>query len=138
MAKPKPETPDKGYLIPNVELPPLCSSQYHPGAPSDEAQAAARFLDETLQNSKCVDLCDLCIVPDVLAWVLHVDIICLNQDGGLLDACVISAIAALKTVTLPEVIYDAEKQQKIVNIDNRKNLRIRSLPIATTFAVFDR
>jgi exosome complex component RRP43 len=44
-----------------------------------------------------VDLTDLCIAPEHLVWVLHCDLICLDHDGSLLDACLIALVAALRT-----------------------------------------
>jgi exosome complex component RRP43 len=58
---------------------------------------SSNFIAETLTNSRCVDLRDLCIAPEHLAWVLHCDLICLDHDGSLLDACVIALVAALRT-----------------------------------------
>lgn len=97
MATPKAEEPDLGYLITNLELPPLCSSRYRPGPPSDQAQVTSYMVSDIIVNSKCVDLRDLCIVPDKLAWVVYCDIVCLDNDGSLVDACIIALMATLKT-----------------------------------------
>lgn len=97
MATPKAEEPELGYLITNLELPPLCSSRYRPGPPSDQAQVTSYMVSDIIVNSKCVDLRDLCIVPDKLAWVVYCDIVCLDNDGSLVDACIIALMATLKT-----------------------------------------
>ncbi|KAG5323564.1 EXOS8 protein, partial [Pseudoatta argentina] len=47
-------------------------------------------------------------------------------------------MAALKTLTLPEVNYTKETALTIVNPKNRKKFIIRTLPISTSFAVFER
>lgn len=125
-------------MIPNVDLPPLCSSQYQPGPPSEYAQEATKFVDEILQNSNCLDLKDLCIVQDHLAWVLYLDIICLNQDGNLLDACIAASIAALKVTELPSVTFNSENGEKIVDLSKRKKLNVKKLPVSTTIAIFER
>jgi len=44
VAVPLVATPTEGYVVPNVDLSPLCSSKYRPGPPSD----AAQVLSETL------------------------------------------------------------------------------------------
>lgn len=77
-------------------------------------------------------------MKDCLAWVLYLDIICLNQDGNLLDACVAAAVAALKVVTLPEVLYSVETNEKIVNTSKSKNLNVKEYPVSTTCAIFER
>lgn len=97
LAQPKTEEPNKGYLIPNVELPPLCSSRFRPGPPSDQAQVTSRLVADIIENFKCIDLTELCITPDKLVWVLYCDLVCLDHDGALTDACVAAILAALKT-----------------------------------------
>lgn len=137
LAAPKAEEPNRGYLVPNVELPPLCSPKFRPGPPSDQAQVSSNFIAETLTHSGCVDLTDLCIVPEHLAWVLHCDLICLDHDGSLLDACVIALVTALRTVKLPHVSYDVEKEATVVSTEKRNKLQVYNTPVATTYAIFD-
>lgn len=97
LAVPKAEEPDAGYLITNVELPPLCSSKYRPGPPSDHAQITSNLVSDIVINSKCVNLKDLCIVPDKLVWVVYCDMVCIDNDGSLVDACIMTLMASLKT-----------------------------------------
>lgn len=97
LCQPKPETADQGFLIPNVELPPLCSAKFKPGPPSEQAQIATQLVADIVKNSKCLDLKSLCLFPDKLAWCLYADLICLDLDGSLIDVCLIALIAALKS-----------------------------------------
>ena len=55
-----------------------------------------RFIAELVNNEIIVELGKLCIEPSKWAWVLHADLLCINLDGGVLDACVIALVAALK------------------------------------------
>ncbi|XP_069680296.1 exosome complex component RRP43-like isoform X2 [Periplaneta americana] len=137
LATPKPEEPNLGYLVPNVELPPLCSPKFRPGPPSDQAQVSSNFVAEAVANSGCLDLRDLCIVPERLAWVLHCDLICLDHDGSLLDACITALVAALRTVELPHVSYDTDTEATVVSKDKKSKLKVNSSPVATTYAIFD-
>ena len=57
-----------GFLVPNVELPPICHSQFRPGPPSEQAQTASNFLRQVIDNSRLVNLEDLCVKPGKLAW----------------------------------------------------------------------
>ena len=57
-----------GFLVPNVELPPICHSQFRPGPPSEQAQTASNFLRQVIENSRLVNLEDLCVKPGKLAW----------------------------------------------------------------------
>lgn len=97
MAKPKAEEPDLGFLVTNVELLPLCSSKFRPGPPSDHAQVVSNIVADIFTNSKSIDLTDLCIVPDKLAWVVYCDMVCLDNDGSVVDACIMTLITSLKS-----------------------------------------
>lgn len=96
LARPTPNNPEHGIVVPNIELTPACSPKIRPGAPSEEAQVATRMLTELLSNSECLDLAELCVVRERLVWVLYCDIVCLDHDGSLLDVAAIALIAALK------------------------------------------
>lgn len=100
LATPKAEEPDVGFLVTNVEIPPLCSSKYRPGPPSDSAQVTSTLVSDIVINSKCIDLKDLSIVHDKLAWVLYCDMVCIDNDGSLVDACIMTLMASLKTCKL--------------------------------------
>ncbi|EIE82547.1 hypothetical protein RO3G_07252 [Rhizopus delemar RA 99-880] len=48
VSEPKVDTPNQGFLVPNVELPPLCSSKFKAGPPSEKAQVLSEFIHQTL------------------------------------------------------------------------------------------
>lgn len=75
----------------------MCSSKYRPGPPSDHAQITSNLVSDIVINSKCVNLKDLCIVPDKLVWVVYCDMVCIDNDGSLVDACIMTLMASLKT-----------------------------------------
>ncbi|CAG4940930.1 unnamed protein product [Colias eurytheme] len=136
LATPKAEEPDNGFLVTNVELLPLCSSKFRPGPPSDHAQVVSNTVNDILINSKCIDLKDLCIVSDKLAWVLYCDMVCLDNDGSVVDACITTLMASLKTLSLPAVNYDIETEDIKVDPSIRKPLKVTGLPVATSFAIY--
>lgn len=37
-------------LVPNVDLPPLCSSRFRPGPPGEQAQACSQFIAELIER----------------------------------------------------------------------------------------
>ncbi|CAH2000593.1 unnamed protein product [Acanthoscelides obtectus] len=137
LCKPKAESPNKGFVVPNLDLPPLCSPKFRPGPPSDQAQVLSQLINDIIENSQCIDLTDLCIFPDKLAWCLYIDFICLDFDGSVVDACIIALVGALKTVKLPFVDYDAALDNIQVNLENTRPLPVHSIPVSTTFAIFD-
>ncbi|XP_066506488.1 exosome complex component RRP43 isoform X3 [Hoplias malabaricus] len=144
LAAPSTDAPDKGYIVPNVDLPPLCSSRFRPGPPGEQAQAASQFIADVIDGSKIIKKEELCIEKSKLCWVLYCDIICLDYDGNLLDACVITLLAALKNIThfsfvvqLPTVTINKETDLADVDIQHKRHLHINKQPVASTFAVFD-
>ncbi|XP_022920170.1 exosome complex component RRP43-like [Onthophagus taurus] len=137
LCQPKAENPDQGFLIPNVELPPLCSPNYKPGPPSDQAQVTTKAIADVIENSGCISLKSLCICKEKLAWCLYADMICIDHDGAVIDACLIALLTALKTVKLPSVDYNPAIDNKLVNTDEMKPLSINNTPVSTTFAIFD-
>jgi exosome complex component RRP43 len=137
IATPKPEEPSKGFIIPDVELPALCSPFFKPGPPSELAQTASLFINDVINISRCIHTEDLCIVQGSACWVLYCDLVCLDYDGNLLDACVLALVAALRNVRLPVVLVDADSQKISVDLDNRLPLTVYCQPIATTFVIFE-
>uniref|UniRef100_A0A8C5R6Y7 Ribosomal RNA-processing protein 43 n=1 Tax=Leptobrachium leishanense TaxID=445787 RepID=A0A8C5R6Y7_9ANUR len=136
-AAPLADTPSKGYIVPNVELTPLCSSRFRPGPPGEEAQMASQFIADVIDNSQMILKEDLCISSGKLVWVLYCDFICLDYDGNLLDTCVCALVAALRNVRLPAVKINEDTGLAEVNLKTTSPLKILKHPIATSFAVFD-
>uniref|UniRef100_A0A8D2M9G6 Exosome complex component RRP43 n=2 Tax=Zonotrichia TaxID=44387 RepID=A0A8D2M9G6_ZONAL len=137
LAAPAVDSANKGYIVPNVELPSLCAERFRSGPPGEEAQAASQYIADVIENSQMIVKEDLCIANGKLAWVLYCDIICLDYDGNLLDASVFALLAALKNVQLPLVTINEETGLSEVNLKQKNPLIIRKHPVATSFAVFD-
>ncbi|XP_010901892.2 exosome complex component RRP43 [Esox lucius] len=137
LANPAVEVPSRGYIVPNVDLPPLCSSRFRPGPPGEQAQAASQFIADVIESSEVIQTEDLCIVKGKLCWVLYCDIMCLDYDGNVLDACLIALLAALKNVRLPEVTFSEDSEVPKVSLENRRGLTIHKHPVGASFAVFD-
>lgn len=137
LAVPPSEAQNKGYLVPNVDLPPLCSSRFRAGPPGEQAQAASQFIADVIESSDLINLEELCIEKAKLCWVLYCDIMCLDYDGNLLDACITVLLAALKTAQLPEVTINKETDLAEVDIEKKRRLKINRHPVGSSFAVFD-
>lgn len=159
LAKPKASEPENGFIIPNIELSPLCSPKFRPGAPTEEAQVCAKALSDLIENSRCLNLAELCVAKEKLVWTLYCDLVCFDHDGCILDAAIIALVAALKTrklillpdcfphcyniltnislVKLPLIEYDYDTNLYKVNEDVRNYISVRTLPVASSFMVFD-
>jgi exosome complex component RRP43 len=122
MAQPAALTPRDGFIVVNIDCSPLCSSAFKPGPPSQYVQASSDFLQTVFKG---IDLEQLCIEEGQKVWCLHVDVICLNHDGSLLDAAVHSIRTALNNLVLPKI---AENECEFV---------LGISPKCTTIGIFD-
>lgn len=132
LAEPTVNEPKCGFIVPNVDLLPLCSPMFKPGPPAEQAQVLSRMMLDVLTNSSSLDLEKLCIEEGKLAWCLNLDLTCLDYDGNVAEACVLAATAALAGLTLPRVTTE---EGKINVLLDRDRAEVTTGPLAATFAV---
>ncbi|KAH7887268.1 ribosomal protein S5 domain 2-type protein [Phlebopus sp. FC_14] len=108
IAEPELDTPDRGYIVPNLDLPAMCSPKFKPGPPSEEAQVLSERLNEALISANLLPLNTLCISPGHAVWCLYVDVTCISYDGNVFDAALLAMVAALGNTTLPQATYDPD------------------------------
>ncbi|KAF8733958.1 hypothetical protein AX14_003527 [Amanita brunnescens Koide BX004] len=139
IAQPELDRPNEGFLVPNLDLPALCSSKFKPGPPSEDAQVLSDRLNEAILASGMLSLSALCIHPRRAAWVLYVDAMCINYDGNVLDAALLGMVAALQNTQLPKPTFDEESGRTICSRQEKVALEIDSgrIPISMSFGVFD-
>jgi exosome complex component RRP43 len=128
LCRPSEEKPGSGYLICNVELPSLCSTKNMKGLSSQKAASfsqssvgsvsieqsqamLSQLMQDILTESECVKEADLCIREGKLVWALYIDLICLNNDGNVQDACCLAMISALKTVQLYQIDFNEDEDK---------------------------
>lgn len=104
---------------------------------STESQVLSQTLLNLIQNSQCIDLKDLCIAKGKLVWTLYCDLICLDDNGSLLDVATIALMTALKSVRLPKVTYDTDTRTTQVDITMKIPLKILCIPVTSTFITFE-
>jgi len=110
VSEPYPDSPDKGNMMVTAELLPLSSPRFEPGPPKFPAIELGRVIDRGIRESKVIDFEKLCIKKGEKVWTVFIDIYSINDDGNLLDAAGLGAIAALKNAKIPK--YD-EKTEKV-------------------------
>ncbi len=108
-SEPYADSPTKGNLMVTAELLPLSSPRYESGPPKIGAIEWARVTDRGIRESGFVDFEKLCIEEGKKVWTVFVDVYSVNDDGNLMDAATIGAIAAMKIAKVPK--YDAEKDK---------------------------
>ncbi len=123
------DTPNEGILIVNAEFPPIASPEFEPGPPGEEAIELARIVDRGIRESGAIDFEKLCIKEGERVWAVFVDIHVLNDDGNLIDASGIGAIAALLSARIPR--YDAEKDEVDYGVREGR-LPVNKIPVPVT------
>lgn len=101
--EPFPDTPDEGSISVGAEMTPLASPHNEVGPPSPSEVELSRVVDRAIRESHCVDLSALCLVPGEKVLSLYIDIYAVNDDGNLLDASSMAALAALNNTRMPKI-----------------------------------
>jgi exosome complex component RRP43 len=150
------EVADLRLLVPNVELSTGSTPSHIPGnAPSTYAQTLITRIRSLLHSTCVLRATDLRILhkpstnpedPETEAemqlkgyWVLYLDVFFISIDGNAFDAAWISILAALRDTLIPNAYFD-EEYEGILCSDNPEEahrLRLRGLPMPSTFAVFE-
>ena len=131
VSEPYPDSPNKGNLMVTAELLPLSSPRIEAGPPRFPAIELGRVIDRGLRESHFIDFEKLCIEPGKKVWTLFVDIYTINDDGNLLDAGGIGAVAALMNAKIPK--YDEENSRVLHDEHSEENVPLtKERPISIT------
>lgn len=131
VSEPYPDSPDEGNMMVTAELLPLSSPRFETGPPRFNSIELGRVIDRGIRESKFIDFKKLCIKKGEKVWTVFVDIYSINDDGNLLDAAGIGAIAALKTAKMPK--YNAKEEKVEFGELTDKNLPVaKEIPLAVT------
>jgi exosome complex component RRP42 len=109
LGAPYPDSANKGNLMVTAELLPLSSPRIELGPPKFPAIELGRVIDRGIRESKLIDLEKLCIKEGEKVWTVFIDIYSINDDGNLLDAAGVGALAALKITKVPKYNEEADK-----------------------------
>ncbi|KAL5537767.1 hypothetical protein UlMin_046239, partial [Ulmus minor] len=126
----------------DFHMPPICSPLVRPGRPAEAAPVVSKQLSDTILSSGMINLKDLCLVSGKAAWMAYLDIYCLDADGALFDAALLSAVAAFSHLQIPvvsmndegKVVVVPEEQEggkDVVNKEKR-NLTLNRIPFSLT------
>lgn len=127
---------DEGTLMVGMEINPSAGDRYEPGPPKMDAIEIARVVDRGIRESGYVDFKKLCIKEGETVWSVTVDIYAINDDGNLLDASAMAAVAALKMTRIP--VYTEEDGVKYGELtDERLPLTAEESLMMTFYKVGD-
>jgi exosome complex component RRP42 len=108
VGEPYPDSPNKGNLMVSGDLLPLASPRFESGPPKFNAIELPRLVDRAIRESGMIEFDKLCIEKGEKVWTVIIDIYPINDDGNLIDAASIAAMAALKQTVLPELDKDGK------------------------------
>ncbi|KAF8455696.1 ribosomal protein S5 domain 2-type protein [Terfezia claveryi] len=139
-------------IVPNLELNTGCAAAYHPGPPSDWAQAMTQRIRSLLVDVVCpVEVDTLRIVEgegegegegreeekEVKAyWVLYIDTVMISLDGNAFDAAWAAIIAALNDTKLPVARWDRDLDRVVCDPVQTRSLGITRFAFASSFGIF--
>ncbi|MBR9702353.1 exosome complex protein Rrp42 [Candidatus Pacearchaeota archaeon] len=107
MGTPYPDSQDKGTMMVTTELLPLSSPRFEYGPPKFPSIELARVIDRGIRESNFIDFSKLCVEVGEKVWTVFIDIYTINDDGNIMDAAGIAAVAALKNAKMPK--FDKEE-----------------------------
>jgi exosome complex component RRP42 len=132
VSEPYADSSDKGNLMVTAEFLPLSSARFELGPPKIESIELGRVIDRIIRESKFIELEKLCIKEGEKVWSVFIDIYSINDDGNLLDAAGIGAIAALKIAKIPK--YDEKEEKVLFGEWTNKNIPLsKDTPLSITF-----
>lgn len=126
---PYPDRPNSGTIVTNAELAPMADREFESGPPREPGVELARVVDRGIRESEAIDLEDLCIEPGEKVYTVFIDVHILNNDGNLIDASSLGAMAALNCGHLPK--YD-EEEGTLDRDEKWKDIELSTEPITAT------
>ena len=127
--EPYPDRPGRGTLVTNAELAPMASREFEAGPPQEPGVELARVVDRGIRESEAVDLEKLCIEPGEKVYALFIDVHVLNDDGNLIDASALGAVAALLDGHVP--VYD-EEADELDHSEKAMDIPLVKVPVTAT------
>jgi exosome complex component RRP42 len=126
--EPYPDIPDQGTIMVNAELLPLSNPDFESGPPDIWSIEVARVVDRGIRESKAIDMKKLCIEKGKKCWMVGIDVVPVNDNGNLLDASALAAMAALRDAKFPTYKDETVDYKKMTN----KKINLTKIPVAVT------
>jgi exosome complex component RRP42 len=101
VGEPYPDSPERGNMMVSGDLLPMASPRFEMGPPKFNAIELPRLVDRAIRESGMINFDSLCITPGEKVWTVIIDVYPINDDGNLIDAATIAAMAALKRTNVP-------------------------------------
>lgn len=131
VATPYADSAGEGNLMVTAEFLPLSSPRLDLGPQPFESLELARVIDRGIRESHFIELDKLCIKEGEKVWTVMIDIYTINDDGNLMDAAGIGAVAALRNAKIPK--YNEETGRPDYHESSGKSVPLKKeVPISLT------
>jgi len=124
------DRPNAGTIVTNAELAPMADREFESGPPQETGVELARVVDRGIRESEAIDLEALCIEEGEKVYTAFIDVHILNNDGNLLDASALGAIAALTDGYVPA--YDEENDELNHDEVGMEEIPLTKVPVTAT------
>ncbi len=130
--RPFPDMGDKGIFICTAELLPLSHPSVETGPPNPDVIELARVVDRGIRESHMVDVAELVIEKDKSVVGVFADIVVVDYDGNLFDACSYAATAALLNSKMPK--WEMKDDIPTLVEGEESDLPTTTIPVSITMA----
>jgi len=135
------DTPNNAILLVEGEILPTASVEAEAGPPGEHEIEISRVIDRGIRESGMINFEKYVIIPGETVIKIFVDFNIINDDGNIIDAANLAAVAALATAEIPKVEYIREHIDEVNNINikeiPRESFKVEEIPIANTIGIFD-
>ncbi|CAN6463861.1 unnamed protein product [Victoria cruziana] len=140
---PTTESPSEGAIAIEFHMPPVCSPIVRPGRPAEVAPVISKQILDVILSSGMINVGELSIISHKAAWMAYLDIYCLDADGSLFDAALLSAVGAFANLEIPPVSLSEEgritvapaevlEHTEVVGSKEKRKLQLGEIPFSLT------
>ncbi|SOV81565.1 exosome complex component RRP45, putative [Plasmodium sp. gorilla clade G3] len=138
IVKPNDRKLKEGILKINLDIDNFIDDNENSDNVSDECLEIKNIIDRVLKTSNIINFESLCIIPGKKVWCICINIMVIENDGNLTDACYLSAYCGLvhfknhqvRVIKNGDILIDKEEI-------NYSPLSLLNSPIVTTFAYYE-
>jgi exosome complex component RRP45 len=137
LTRPSPDRATEGVLSFSVELSKLCSAFVEKEVLDVQNSELSGQLERFIKEADAIDVETLCVVAGEKVWSLRCDVRVINDDGNVLDCCVLAAMAALRHFRLPQVSILSKTNVRVMSLTEREPLplNVHRIPVPVTFGL---
>jgi len=129
--------PTQGRIIVSLDLAGVCSpvAAARSGSRNEREHAVLLELLQRTASGDLVDLESLCAVEKRAVWTCYLDLLVLEHDGNLTDACLLAMTRALAELRLPCVQWEEAQEALVESEAASVQVELRRPLVSCSFGV---